>query len=811
MHAMLLPAVSRRIRGLFHLFFSPRAGEGSPSGGWTRWLVVTPAVAALYGLLGAIACWSNVLAQRNPCLGVPFWPPAGLSFALVFRLGVLPLPGILLGSALLHGILLSWAGLPAGSVAAIAAALSIGACSQAVVGAAWVKRILGPEPTLNRVGEILAFLLLAGPAACLLRPGLGLIALLATGSLPPADLAVTALANWAGDAIGVIVAAPLTMMILPGSDPLWSGRRRLVAIPSLAVTLLGMATFIQFGLQERRAFDLQLEQRAGLAVATLHSAMRRQEEALEALRSLWAVKPDVTRRDFQRFTASGLRRMRGLQALSWNPIVSSDQLAAFERDQQRRQGFAGYRVRERGPDGRLRPVHPRPRYVPVAFIEPFGPNRAALGYDITSCSLRADAVRRASERGVAQATVPVRLVQTAGASKGVLVIDPIHATDAVRGDDGRGRRPLLGFAVGVYLLEDLFKETFGGREWRDVTLQLSDVSPGSTSAQMEQKLARIPASPPSMARLAARQHDAKVGRTFLQWGRIWQLEVAPTQDFLSGVPYQITFTRFVLRGLVIIFLLETILLLSSGIEQQRRRLLESKLRTSLMAAGVAHEIKQPLTTLMFHAQEVVHVLDPPVDAEDLEAARRAAGAVMGDARQLRGTIGRIRDILGQMGGEFTRVDLTDTVHSALLLMKADLNRSGTQLSCSGLEQPCWVRGNVGQIQLALLNLLRNALEASGDGGRVTISLRRAAYAVELEVEDDGPGFATPLMESDQLLLASTKRTGLGIGLYLVQRVMDLHGGSVTLGTSALGGASVWLLFPSAATSPRSAAGWRSTD
>jgi signal transduction histidine kinase len=672
-----------------------------------------------------------------------------------------------------------------------------------------VKRALGPEPALQRAGEILSFQLLAGPAACLLRPGLALIALLSTANLPPADLPVIVLTNWVGDAMGVIVAGPLTLMLLPGSGPVWAGRRRLVAIPSLAVTLLGIAAFIQFGIQERRAFDQQLDLRSRLAVTTLHSAMRRQEEALESLRALWAVQPNVTRRDFQRFTASSLRRIRSLQALSWNPIVPSDQVATFEREQQQRQGFGGYRLRERGPDGRLRPVRPRPRHVPVAFIEPLGSNRAALGYDIASSSLRADAVTRAIERGVAQATAPVQLVQRGGRRKGVLVITPIHSSEDVRGAGGRSHQPLLGFAVGVYLLEDLLQETFGGSEWRDVSLRLFDVSPGLTSAEMKTEVARFHAAPPSMPLLAARQHDAMVRRSFLQWGRIWQLEVTPTQMFLSGVPYQITLGRFVLRSLVIVFLLETILLLSSGIEQQRRRQLESKLRTSLMAAGVAHEIKQPLTTLLFHSEEIERALDPPVDAADLEAARRAAGDVKKDARHLSATIDRIRDILGQIGSDFSSIDLSDAVHGALLLVKADLNRAGTRLSCSGLEQPWRVWGNVEQIQLAVLNLLRNALEASGDGGRVSIRLGSAGDGVELEVADDGPGFATPLRDSDQLLLASTKRNGLGIGLYLVRRVMELHGGSVSWGTSALGGASVRLHFPAPSGRPPSAPGWRS--
>jgi signal transduction histidine kinase len=165
------------------------------------------------------------------------------------------------------------------------------------------------------------------------------------------------------------------------------------------------------------------------------------------------------------------------------------------------------------------------------------------------------------------------------------------------------------------------------------------------------------------------------------------------------------------------------------------------------------------------------------------------------ARLLSGTIGRIRDILGQMSGDFSPIDLTDAVHGALLLAKGDLNRAGTQLSCSGLEKPCRIRGNQEEIQLAVLNLLRNALEASGDRGRVRVSLRTAPKGAEVEVADSGPGFDVPSTGPDQLLMASSKREGLGVGLYLVRRVMERHGGSVSFGSAELGGASVILHFP----------------
>ena len=129
-----------------------------------------------------------------------------------------------------------------------------------------------------------------------------------------------------------------------------------------------------------------------------------------------------------------------------------------------------------------------------------------------------------------------------------------------------------------------------------------------------------------------------------------------------------------------------------------------------------------------------------------------------------------------------------------LLAKADLTRYRIQLETQGLEEPVTVLGDREQLQLVVHNLIRNAIEATGADGHLRLALHRQAKAVELEVADDGPGFPQGPVDLDGLLMASTKSEGMGIGLYVVRCAVDNHNGSLEIGRSDLGGASVRLRF-----------------
>ena len=281
---------------------------------------------------------------------------------------------------------------------------------------------------------------------------------------------------WVGDAIGVIVFMPLSLMALPSQAQYWSGRRWQLAVPSLLIVGTLMVAIVQNVTHERARIDNALQQLGDQAITDLGNNIALHQEVLEGLRGLVDASEDVTAAEFDTYTDDMLARFPNLQALSWNPLVTESGLAAFEAKQRAQPGRANFTVTERDAAGNLRPVSPRPQYVVVAYIEPLAKNRSALGFDIYSNPVRAAAIEKARDTGRAIATAPIDLVQESGTQKGMLTLLPVYEGGSTPGTEPARRAALRGFVVGVYRLGNLLDETFRGAAWDSVGITLVDVT-----------------------------------------------------------------------------------------------------------------------------------------------------------------------------------------------------------------------------------------------------------------------------------------------------------------------------------------------
>ena len=110
--------------------------------------------------------------------------------------------------------------------------------------------------------------------------------------------------------------------------------------------------------------------------------------------------------------------------------------------------------------------------------------------------------------------------------------------------------------------------------------------------------------------------------------------------------------------------------------------------------------------------------------------------------------------------------------------------------------PSAVEADEGLLEEALLNLVKNAIEALESGGRVRVVARRAGrHGLELLVEDDGPGIPDYVLPNVFKPFYTTREQGTGIGLALCKKIVDAHGGEIRAGRSSLGGASFTILLP----------------
>ncbi len=227
------------------------------------------------------------------------------------------------------------------------------------------------------------------------------------------------------------------------------------------------------------------------------------------------------------------------------------------------------------------------------------------------------------------------------------------------------------------------------------------------------------------------------------------------------------------------------------IEQEMRTTLERKLKTSLSAAAVAHEINQPLSRILLRAQMEIE--------KATGRERTTLEALVEDARRVVTVIEKMRVLLRNVETPHQAVDLSALVDSALLQVKHILRREDIAVQTKLPDSPVTISGDDVQLQIALTNLLTNAVQAiaahAGPQREILVELVPHANAVELVVGDSGPGW--PGGTIDEMLLRTSKPDGTGVGLYIVKTTVDHHRGQIKIGSSPLGGAEFRLTFPRA--------------
>lgn len=397
--------------------------------------VISPAVAVLYAFLGLLALNVGQLTG----LAAPVWPAAGLALAATLCWRWRALPGVFVGSLTGNVLWLTHTGQTDSGPLLVSAAIGIGAVLEAAAGAYLIDRFVGPIRRLDTPRAVMLTLALGGLLATTIAPTIGVATQLATGLLSTGQALIGWLTWWVGDAIGVIVFAPLVLMLRPSQAKYWSGRRWKIAVPSLLIVGILLTAIVQNVTNDRARIDTAVRQLGSEAADDLASDLALHQEVLEGVRGLVDASEFVAVDEFRTYTQDALERLPSLQALSWNPVVTQKGLAAFVARQRAQPGLENFTVTQRDSAGKPIPVSPRAEYVVVAYIEPIAKNRGALGFDIDSSPVRAAAIDVARDTGRPTATTPVDLVQGPDKQKGMLALLPVYEGGADPGNE-RERR-----------------------------------------------------------------------------------------------------------------------------------------------------------------------------------------------------------------------------------------------------------------------------------------------------------------------------------------------------------------------------------
>jgi two-component system NtrC family sensor kinase len=214
-----------------------------------------------------------------------------------------------------------------------------------------------------------------------------------------------------------------------------------------------------------------------------------------------------------------------------------------------------------------------------------------------------------------------------------------------------------------------------------------------------------------------------------------------------------------------------------------------------MAAGVAHELNNPLTTVAGFIELVLDEL--PEDASQ----RQDLELVLREAKRARGVVRRLLDFSRPTDNLRIRTDLNELVSEVLTLVQHLIRTNGVTLQVELSEDLPWIAVDPNQIKQVLLNLVHNALQAMPRGGLLSVSTklaeREAVEYLTVTVRDNGIGIQPEHLERifEPFFTTRPVGSGTGLGLSVSYGIVNEHGGILEV-ESQLGQGScftVWLL------------------
>jgi PAS domain S-box-containing protein len=262
--------------------------------------------------------------------------------------------------------------------------------------------------------------------------------------------------------------------------------------------------------------------------------------------------------------------------------------------------------------------------------------------------------------------------------------------------------------------------------------------------------------------------------------------------------FQLRVTRFQYQG-------EDALLfnavdISEAKQLEHQLLIKNKmLSLGRVAAGIAHEIRNPLTGINTYLYTIEDLCQSDrLEPQDMEVIRQILTQIQVASNKIESVIKRVMDFSKPGAPKMVRTDINESLQEAINLSSVTLRKKGIKFESSlAPDLPrCYADPHL--IEQVVLNLITNAAKAmeKGNGDRI-VEIRSSAKnnTLSIQVADSGPGVPDDLVEKIFDPFFTTSEEGSGIGLNIAQRIVADHNGSISLHSSRWGGAEFRIELP----------------
>jgi signal transduction histidine kinase len=437
----------------------------------------------------------------------------------------------------------------------------------------------------------------------------------------------------------------------------------------------------------------------------------------------------------------------------------------------------------------------------VVFLQPLDErNRAALGYDMSTEPVRRAAMEQARDSGAPAASGRVQLVQEIYEDKqsGFLIYVPLYDGGGVPATLAARRSELRGFVYSPLRIGDLFRGARGNGP-REIDYAAYD---------------GLAADPRSLLRDTAPDRGRAAPRFVIDHrlhvaGREWLVRFSSRPEFDARSPLRFA-PLLLFAAIGVSGLLAGISLLQVRAREAAETLAEAALRNAhlyeeLAEAGrrkdeflamLGHELRNPLAPIVSGVAALQRGVAP-------ERATRLHEVIARQAAQLTRLVNDLleasRITTGRIAIQRATMQADESVQRAVEAMQPQLQQRGQTLTIERRGTPAPLHGDAARIAQVLVNLLHNASKFSADGATLTLRIDEQPEGVSFDVIDPGIGLAPhALSRVFELFVQGAGddgHGGLGVGLALVRRLVELHGGRVSAHSDGLGQGThfmVWL-------------------